>query len=163
MYPSLSFDLQMFDSGLLLCFTIGGGHVHASALLPGLVPHAKESTSSKKFISKFPIIQVGDFAVRVLPCDEHFAKWNNLGFILAHHLTFLQDQEEIFSCAWCLQIHGPSFPQTTTLTEMERGRPTAKGCKMKKEEKQCWTFLTLKCSHMVGINQIPWLWKICTF
>lgn len=74
MYPSLSFDLQMFDSGLLLCFTIGGGHVHASALLPGLVPHAKESASSKKFISKFPIIQVGDFAERVLPCDEHFAK-----------------------------------------------------------------------------------------
>jgi hypothetical protein len=74
MYPSLSFDLQMFDSGLLLCFTIGGGHVHASALLPGLVLHAKVSTSTKKFISKFPIIQVGDFAVRVLPCDEHFAK-----------------------------------------------------------------------------------------
>ncbi len=73
-YPSLSFDLQMFDSGLLLCFAIGGGHVHASALLPGLVPHAKESTYGKRFISKFPIIQVGNFAIRVLPCGEHFAK-----------------------------------------------------------------------------------------
>jgi hypothetical protein len=69
-----SFDLQMFDSGLLLCFTIRGGHGRASALLPGLVPHAKESTYSKKFISKFPVIQVGDFAIRVLPCGEHFAK-----------------------------------------------------------------------------------------
>jgi hypothetical protein len=54
MHPSLSFDLQMFDSGLLLCFTIGGGHVHTSALLPGLVPHANESRYSKKLSQNSP-------------------------------------------------------------------------------------------------------------